>query len=178
MAGYLQQKPARIQMTTNQAGKPFLVDLPFQFNLSHSGNLACFAITLKGQIGVDIQEIYPISSRDTLIKNYFSDSERIYLYSLSPAARQEGFFIIWTAKEAYLKATGEGFQTSPSSISLLPGSDKEFSLTLPGMPAVGEDTTWSIKSLTLPRGFRGALAVSGPTKTILENLLSPDSLGY
>ena len=177
LAGYLQQKPARIQFTTNQAGKPFLVGRPFQFNLSHTGNLACFAITLKDPIGVDIQEVYPISSRDTLIKKYFSEKEQKYLDSLSPASRQEGFFLIWTAKEAYLKAMGKGFTTSPRGISLLPNSDKGLNLTWPGMPAAGEFPTWFIKNLTLPEGYQGALAVCGPPKTIHELPLTPDSLG-
>ena len=50
----------------------------------------------------------PISNIVSLAKRFFTEKEASYLESLSPQEKIETFFRFWTAKEAYLKATGEG----------------------------------------------------------------------
>lgn len=173
LAGYLEGNPADIQLTTNQAGKPSLPDGSLQFNLSHSGDWLLYGIVRSGQIGVDIQEIYPISHLDTLKRNYFSNLENAYLDSLSPSKRLQEFFRVWTAKEAYLKGCGEGFTASPRSVDLLPRSDGSLSFTLGGTPPADKDIPWTIQGLDLPDNYLGAVAVQGSVQEILQIPLTP-----
>ncbi|MEO0409723.1 MAG: 4'-phosphopantetheinyl transferase superfamily protein, partial [Cyanobacteria bacterium P01_A01_bin.135] len=54
--------------------------------------------------------IRPVSAWERLARRYFSCQERDYLQGLCDAARQRAFLQIWTQKEAYVKATGEGIR--------------------------------------------------------------------
>ena len=120
---YLTEDPNDLSINYTPAGKPFLPDTELQFNLSHSKDFLLCGISLTNQIGIDIQEIYPISSLDRIINNYFSPTEIQYLRSLpSREEYQEHFFAIWTAKEAYLKAVGDGIQGSFNQLSMIPDS--------------------------------------------------------
>ena len=173
LAAYLQQDPADIQFTTNKAGKPFLVDQQVQFNLSHSGSYLLLGVTYFDRIGVDIQEVYPISSMDKVIKSNFSGQEVAYLDSHPPDLRQELFFSIWTANEAYLKALGEGFGISSRSIDLLPDPNLDISFLLVDPTVTGNNPPWTIQAINLPQGYQGALAVDGLVEEVLEIRLAP-----
>jgi phosphopantetheinyl transferase len=76
----------------NANGKPYLLNAPLFFNASHSGGVT--AVAVSGQeIGLDLQ------AKD--------DRVRAALFRrLRPAERQEDFFRLWTAKEAYVKFRG------------------------------------------------------------------------
>ena len=94
-------------------GKPILAKNnshpPLQFNVSHSHHLGLYAFAYSDYgIGIDLELIRPISNIISLAKRFFTEKEASYLESLSPQEQIETFFRFWTAKEAYLKATGEG----------------------------------------------------------------------
>ena len=173
LASYLQEGPADIQLKTNEDGKPYLVGHPIHFNISHSGKYLLLGFTLLDQIGVDIQEIYPISNLDTLLKRYFHDQESTYLEALAPHHRIGSFFAIWTAKEAYLKASGVGFTKSSRSVGLLPSGDPTRSFHFAESPTSGKKPYWTIQGLDLPDSYRGAVAVSAPLEGILQRSLKP-----
>lgn len=170
LASYTGEDPANLQLKTNLAGKPFLPDSQVRFNLSHSGDHLLLGVTLFDHIGVDIQEIYPISNMDKIIKGYFSDQEYAFLKSQAPENHLNIFFVIWTAKEAYLKALGDGFTLSPRNVDILPGSDPAKSFIIGESSDAGKNTAWTIQTLNLPKRYQGALAVRGE---LVENLRIP-----
>ncbi len=73
-------------------GKPYLKDAPVRFNLSHSGALTAVAAG-RHRVGLDVQK------RDGKLREAI-------LARLTPAEREEDFFRLWTAKEAYIKYCG------------------------------------------------------------------------
>ena len=73
-------------------GKPYLKDVPVRFNLSHSGTLTAVAAG-RHPVGLDVQ-LRDEKPRETLRSR------------LTPAEREEDFFRLWTAKEAYIKYRG------------------------------------------------------------------------
>ncbi len=77
----------------------------FYFNLSHSGEYAA-CILSDGPVGVDIQQYRPI--KEGLEKRFFRIQEAEQLKQVKGQAREELFFRYWTAKESYIKLTGEG----------------------------------------------------------------------
>lgn len=104
-------------------GKPHFTDpaISVHFNLSHTVDKASgrFAVAVllsdAGEVGVDVEFVHPIHNREAMMRRLFTDAERDYVLS---SEREDAFFEIWCAKEAYLKWTGEGFSRPMSSVSV------------------------------------------------------------
>lgn len=77
------------------------------FNLSHCDGLVACAVSWPTEIGIDVENIDRQPALD-LTKAYFAPTELAWLQSLDTAAQRQGFFQLWTLKEAFIKATGRG----------------------------------------------------------------------
>ena len=108
LSRYLNIEPKKLQFTYSERGKPYLLDTSILFNLSHSQDLALYAITTVNSIGIDLEYIRPMNDAEGLAKRFFTAQEYNLISQLPPQQQQEIFFKIWTCKEAYLKATGDG----------------------------------------------------------------------
>lgn len=90
-------------LARGENGKPFFPSAPhLQFNLSHSGAVALCALSTRGSVGVDVEEIRP---RNPALP-------RRVLHPLEYAAYEaaggtwEAFYDLWTRKEAWVKYQG------------------------------------------------------------------------
>ncbi len=92
--------PERIEFGKNEFGKPFAKNLPIHFSISHSNNMVICAVADK-EIGIDIEKIRPIKPKAA--EKFATETELEYI-----ASNQNGFFEIWTLKEAYFKCIGTG----------------------------------------------------------------------
>ena len=109
-----------ITFTVGEKGKPS-ANLPFQFNVSHSGDYVICAVS-KAPIGVDIEQIKPF--RAGLVSRYFSQAEAAYVWGENATDLEKivdhticaRFYRVWTAKEAYVKMTGTGISTDLKQI--------------------------------------------------------------
>lgn len=155
---YLNTAPGDIEFAYGSKGKPALAaDNRLRFNASHSGDLALFTFTMDCEIGVDVELIRPMPDIEDVAKRFFCAEETEELMSLSGGQREHGFFLCWTRKEAYIKATGDGLATPLDA----------FRVTLrPGAPAVmvhvQQDPiaaqAWTLHDLTPAPGYAAALA--------------------
>lgn len=102
----------------------------FAFNISHTGGAVACAMTLDHAIGVDIEDAQRPSRLLEIADAYFSPDEVNVLRSTPPAAQRTVFFRMWTLKEAYIKARGDGlslpldqfsFSLSPLRIAFASG---------------------------------------------------------
>lgn len=78
--------------------------------------MAMLAITAGSRIGVDVEEL----AREVQIgqlSRQFSASEAEQLHRCAAGVRVRTFWEMWTLKEAYLKATGQGLTAPLSSFS-------------------------------------------------------------
>lgn len=165
LGSYLDKNPANLQIHSTPDGKPYLEKSEIRFNLSHSGDILLCGLSYKSEIGIDIQQIYAITNLETIIKNYFSENERKYLDSQPVDQLNNHFFAIWTAKEAYLKAIGKGFQKSPTKISTLPDESlQNFLLDHPHSDQKSQE--WTISSIEVYQGYKAAIAVNGKIEGI------------
>lgn len=116
----LDRDPASLEFADGPRGKPSLVDDPtgLGFNLSHSEDEAVLAIGPLAEIGVDVERIERQADLDGLAKRCFNESEIAWMEGYRSGGKAEAFFWIWTAKEARMKASGEGFQLEPKRILL------------------------------------------------------------
>ena len=127
LGSYLNKHPGKICFEYGSHGKPMLADDPGDnnicFNLSHSGSLALYAITLRRKIGIDIENIRDDISVGQVARQFFSQNEVSSLEKIDISKRSRLFFQYWTRKEAFLKARGEGisFPMEQCDVSLISG---------------------------------------------------------
>lgn len=129
LSRYLQNSPENILLSTNEYGKLFLPKSDVFFNISHSENMVMLAFVRKMQIGVDIEKIKYLNDYLQIAKNCFlpEESRRIYSYANEDNS-MECFYKIWTIKEAYVKACGDGLSKSLKSFVILEdGTVKDYS---------------------------------------------------
>ncbi|MEX6633167.1 4'-phosphopantetheinyl transferase family protein [Hyphococcus lacteus] len=108
LGAYLGQTPSVVVIEKSAAGKPRLSDEPFSFNYSRSGDWGLLAVSHKGILGADIEQIRQTDDLPYVARAHFSDAERRALDDLSGEQWFNGFFACWTRKEAVVKAIGEG----------------------------------------------------------------------
>jgi 4'-phosphopantetheinyl transferase len=75
------------------------------FNLSHCRSLVALAVSVRGDVGVDVEDIEGRS--ESLARRVLRDEELALLDALPPAARTGAFVQFWTIKEACVKVRGE-----------------------------------------------------------------------
>lgn len=101
--------PSEWRFERTEAGRPFVASpraVP-SFNLSHAGGLVVCAVS-PHPVGVDVE---PCSRGDELVgtaAKMFSAAENAALMALAPEQRARRAVELWTTKEAYVKARGEG----------------------------------------------------------------------
>ncbi|GFE68451.1 4'-phosphopantetheinyl transferase superfamily protein [Chroococcus sp. FPU101] len=111
LGDYLNLAPQDVKFEYNAKGKPLLcssLNRELQFNVSHSQDLALYGVAQSQKIGVDLEYVRTVKDLEHIAERFFCPSEAAILKTLSSPEREKAFFGIWTAKEAYLKATGEG----------------------------------------------------------------------
>ena len=172
LSRYLAQKPEEIQISTSERGKPYLPTGNIQFNLSHSNNLMICGITSGPRIGVDIQHVYPIDNLERVIPKILSPQEIDFLEKTPQRDKLEHFFMIWTAKEAFLKALGSGFQSPVNTIQLVRDL-RSGSILQVEDPS--EDCDWFIYELEIEPSYKSFLAVEGREIQVKKMVFAPEA---
>ena len=107
LARYLPEK--NLQIGRGEFGKPFLSDFKqWQFNVSHSGEKLLIAVSFDMPIGIDIEQIKPRKSLNSLVKKCFAVTEQAYWFELPENKKMNVFYDFWTRKEAVVKGIGRG----------------------------------------------------------------------
>jgi len=121
-------------------GKPWLPKAPgLKFNLSRTRGIALVGVTLRDEIGVDIERCRPLPEYADIAARFFPPHE--------PApADERAFFRSWTRLEALLKGSGVG---------------------LYGLGTLIEGD-WSITDLDVEEGCAAAVAVARRTAPVIE----------
>ncbi len=158
---YLQVEPRDIHFRTTGNSKPELAESSdIRFNLSHTAGVTVFAIARHRQVGVDVERIRKDTNALELAERFFSPQEVEWLRAQPASDHLASFFSCWTAKEAYIKAQGEGLSLPLDSFGVLPiPQSSELQLKVYKDPE--ESKRWSMWRLDLGPDLRGALAVEG-----------------
>jgi len=116
---HLGRRPEEITFVKNHYGKLYLPDAlrpaePLHFNLTHSGKRIVVAVTTYSEIGVDVEE----TTKDhlNLMPSVYQEME-IDFVNAQPdmAGKHDAFYMLWTRKEAHMKAVGMGMSLPPNS---------------------------------------------------------------
>ena len=105
---------------TEKYGKAYISNYDnIHFNVSHSRNMICCAISDK-PVGTDIEFNDPTIDLN-IAKNYFFNSE--YESIMNSSKPTDEFFNYWVLKESYMKYTGLGFNLDLDSFEILMSED-------------------------------------------------------
>jgi 4'-phosphopantetheinyl transferase len=122
---YLDQNPRTLRFGSGPHGKPCLLDTapdgsapgPDQqsaacsrvsFNLSHSADVALYAVAAGVPVGVDVEVARRAIDEVALAARTFGQAEAERLRELDPDARRSEFLRAWVRHEAQLKCLGVG----------------------------------------------------------------------
>jgi 4'-phosphopantetheinyl transferase len=141
LAGYVAASPGELRFAYGPGGKPRLAQPAgeLQFNLSHCGGLALYAVAWGGPVGVDLEQVRPVPEMSLIARRHFRPAESELLHRLGPDRRDDIFFQLWTQKEALAKARGMGLAEaleSPDDSSGRPWSTLPW-MTIRLQPAAG-----------------------------------------
>lgn len=154
LAAYLDRAPESLVFETGPRGKPHLRGVGLSFNLSHSHDAIVLAVAQGLVLGVDVERLRRLEDRDGLVGRFFSAREQAAFAALPVGDRDEAFFRLWTRKEAYIKALGDGLSCPLDSFSV--SCDTQARILEPALPR------WSLHHLEPWTCYVGALAVEHP----------------
>ena len=159
LAARLGVRPEAVGLEYGVYGKPVLAPRfaasGLRFNVSHCDDVAVYAFSSAGDIGVDVEAVRPMPDADDLAARFFSGRENAAYLALDPRERALGFFQCWTRKEAFIKALGHGMYhpLDRFDVSLAPGEPAEL-LRVERSP--GDRRLWGMMGFFPAPGFVAA----------------------
>ena len=165
LGAYLGLNPAWIAFHYGPYGKPFLkadqVNHTLEFNLAHSGTRALYAFCWNRPLGVDIEQVRAMDHQDDFAAQIFSASESALVASLVGEQKQQTFFKIWTCKEAFFKASGDGL-TKPIDQAEIALNERGTArlVSIAGDPQQAHG--WQLETFQPAADYQAALAFQGP----------------
>jgi 4'-phosphopantetheinyl transferase len=152
LARYLSIPPCEICFETTAKGKPRIGNRhSLRFNLSHSAELALYALDNGDDVGIDLERLRNGFVYDEIVENFLSASEKEKLDAIGAGRRETAFYLTWTRKEAYAKAIGDGLSASMNSFDV-------FADPSGSGGRVWLKNEWSIYSFCPKEEFIGAIA--------------------
>jgi 4'-phosphopantetheinyl transferase len=173
LGAYLGKPASDVALVQDTHGKPQLGDgdgggtdgQQLEFNWSHSGDCALVALARGLALGVDIELVDRDLRSVEIAQRFFDPAEAEVIASLAPSARKRAFIGLWCAKEAVLKAAGEGLSFGLARLAFDRRTPMDWSLARVD-PALGRRDDWRLAGFEAAPGYRGALAWRGARRRI------------
>lgn len=144
LADYTGADPAEIAFEYSRSGKPALAGAKgLKFNTSHSAGRQMVAVAGR-EVGVDVERVRSCFRFDDIVKRFLPPEEAAAVSSA------ETFFRVWTRREAFLKATGQGLTGLRNSIA----------------------PPWTVMDVDAGDGWAAAVAVEGGGCRIIRRVFS------
>jgi 4'-phosphopantetheinyl transferase len=113
----LNLNPVEIIFKVDKNKKPGLIGDSYYFNLTHSREAFSFAVSKQFYVGIDIEDTDQDIDILPIINSYFGKEEKEFILE-TENEKLDRFFLLWTRKEALLKAVGTGIVSDLTQISL------------------------------------------------------------
>lgn len=150
--------PHALPITRDAQGRPhFIAPLHhLETGWSHSGDMLLVALGEGVELGVDVERLRARPRALEVAERFFHPDETAWLRSLEDDARDAGFFRLWCAKEAVLKAHGQGLSFGLHRLRFEIGAD---AVTLVECDAsLGHARDWHVHDWQPWPGYHAALA--------------------
>ncbi|MEG8281321.1 4'-phosphopantetheinyl transferase superfamily protein [Streptomyces sp. AHA2] len=133
-AAALDTQPTALDLAYKIGGRPYLRGLDqVDISLTHTDDLIAVAVSRNGRIGVDAEPADRPMSFDLIHGHVCTPAEHTELHPLPEQQRAAALLRLWTLKEAYTKAIGQGLRLSFTEFGF--GTDGTGLLTPDGRPA-------------------------------------------
>jgi 4'-phosphopantetheinyl transferase len=163
---YIDTDPGTLILIEEEHGKPALLNGEIEFNASHSGDLVALAFAKGTPVGIDVERHRTMRDSLALARRYFSAEELAIVAAANDV--DAAFFSIWTAKEAIVKATGEGIGAGDLRGFTVPFRDPKLRPVLGG---------WSVAAVDPPLdGYYAAVAARADDRRIISQVISAAAL--
>ncbi|WP_104814708.1 4'-phosphopantetheinyl transferase superfamily protein [Kitasatospora sp. MMS16-BH015] len=139
-------------------------------SLSHTEELLVVAVSRRGQLGTDVErgdrEVHEATAAITC-----SPYERSAVRELAPDERGPALLRLWTLKEAYTKAIGQGMRFPFTQFGFDLDGERPRLCWPDGRPRQGG--SWHVETHEVPEGYRISVAVAEttdghPAATVLD----------
>ncbi|MGI5377666.1 4'-phosphopantetheinyl transferase family protein [Streptomyces sp. CA-251387] len=117
---------AELDLAYKIGGRPHLRGLgQIDVGLSHTDELIVVGISRGGRIGVDTEPLSRTLTLDVLHERMCTPAERAFLSGLDSPRQTAALLRLWTLKEAYTKALGQGLRLAFDEFGFPPGMEGE-----------------------------------------------------
>jgi 4'-phosphopantetheinyl transferase len=149
-----------VPLASTPSGQPRLHGSRYATSLSHSGSWVAIAICAGVTVGVDIERSPARTALGRLMPLMCTPVEIANMERLPMHAREIALLMLWTRKEALLKAFGVGLMEDPAQLSAMNGE-----LIVPP-PSIRDQVPCRVCNVeSLPTALIGALAVPDDVAT-------------
>ena len=146
LGAYLGLPPGGLHFEPGPNSKPQLCEAPqLHYNVSHAGDWVLLAVAGAG-VGVDVERLDAQFAFRELLDHSFSPAEKAFI-ERSPVPHH-AFYQLWTRKEAFVKATGQGIDDTFSQVPALDGEHR----------LAGGRLGWAVRSFEVAAGYAAAVA--------------------
>jgi 4'-phosphopantetheinyl transferase len=154
----LEARPADIDLAYKPGGRPYLrgcdqVDI----SLSHTADLLVVGITRRGWIGVDAELTSRQLRGSAVERQICTPYETQMLDRTGDQRRNTALVRLWTLKEAYSKAIGQGLRFRFTEFGFAPGARRVQVLRPDGTPGTGDE--WSFRTWTVAGQYTVSVAL-------------------
>lgn len=146
------------------------------FSLSHTTGMVLCAVARDAELGADVEHLGPDLEIDRVIEHALAPAERLALRRCPAPERLARFYELWTLKEAYAKARGQGLSLAPERYAFdLDGED----IRLVCEPEVDADPGgWRFCCLTPGPNHQAAIAIRGLRRAAPVRVVAPAETGF
>ncbi|MEV6110555.1 4'-phosphopantetheinyl transferase superfamily protein [Streptomyces sp. NPDC051940] len=150
--------PDDLELAYGPTGRPYLrgcdqVDV----SLSHTEDLLLVGLTTRGLIGVDAERADRDMYDAGLSRHICTPYELVLLAGMPEGERNRGLVRLWTLKEAYSKAIGQGMQFRFTEFGFGPDGRPVRVQRPDGTPGTGDE--WLFRTFVLASGYCVSAAV-------------------
>jgi 4'-phosphopantetheinyl transferase len=160
LSRYRPTEPAAWRFAAGAHGKPTLTPpCGLSFNVSNHPTLVVCAVAAGADIGIDVEPLTRGLALLELAPAVFSAPERAALDGLEAGARRERAVSLWTAKEAYIKARGEGLTLPLDRISMVFDEARPLEPRVEVDASIDDGVRWTLRLLDV-EAHRVAVAMA------------------
>lgn len=156
--------PAEWRFQAGERGKPRVAGPastpPLHFNLAHTPGVVAMALSVAhDEVGVDVERPErPIDAVD-LAQRFFAPEEAAAVRNAPPGEAGPRFVVLWTLKESYLKARGQGLALPLDAVHF--NTDGECVRARFDAALADDAADWRFASVEAPESWMAVAARTG-----------------
>jgi len=154
----LRCEPSAVPLSRDAGGRPRL-GAPYRhmdLGWSHSGEVLVLALGESVELGIDVERLRDRPRLGDLAQRFFHADETSWLRGQAEESKADAFLRLWCAKEAVLKAHGQGLSFGLHKLVFAP---VDGALRMARCdPALGSPDDWNLHEWLPLEGYRAALA--------------------